>query len=126
MQVTASACLRLAVVVVWPDILVCSLSVLKAAAVPCVQVKQWSKQELHAFWRKWYFPANATLYIVGDLSEPRGVRDAIASIEAQFGKVAPKVDGDGALMRRGPVRPPVEHGWGIGPIRNGALRPSRC
>jgi predicted Zn-dependent peptidase len=48
-----------------------------------VQVKLWSKQELHAFWRKWYFPANATLYIVGDLAEPQGVQarlDSCASI----------------------------------------------
>jgi predicted Zn-dependent peptidase len=83
------------------------------------QVKKWSKQELHAFWRKWYFPANATLYIVGDLTDA-GVKEAIDHIHTHFGQVAPKVDGDGKLVQRGPVRPPVEHGWGIGPIRSGA------
>lgn len=31
------------------------------------QVKQWPQDRVHAFWRRWYFPANATLYIVGDL-----------------------------------------------------------
>ncbi len=27
----------------------------------------WPQDLVHAFWRRWYFPANATLYVVGDL-----------------------------------------------------------
>lgn len=30
------------------------------------QVKQWPQDLVHAFWKRWYFPANATLYVVGD------------------------------------------------------------
>ena len=31
------------------------------------QVKTWPADALKTFWNKWYFPANTTLYIVGDL-----------------------------------------------------------
>jgi predicted Zn-dependent peptidase len=34
------------------------------------QVKTWPHDLVQAFWQKWYFPANATLYIVGDLDMP--------------------------------------------------------
>ena len=73
-----------------------------------------------------YFPANATLFIVGDLdaSKGNGVQAALDSINQHFGKVAPKLDENDQLVPRMPVRPPVEHGWGIGPIRKGVFCPS--
>ena len=41
-----------------------------------VQVKVWDRNKLFGFWQKWYFPANATLFIVGDISSPSALRDA--------------------------------------------------
>jgi predicted Zn-dependent peptidase len=31
------------------------------------QVEQWGREEIMAFWARHYFPANATLYVVGDV-----------------------------------------------------------
>ena len=42
---------------------------------------------LMAFWEKWYFPANAVLYIVGDLGSE--VPKIEALIERAFGGVPP-------------------------------------
>ncbi|KAI8464353.1 MAG: LuxS/MPP-like metallohydrolase [Monoraphidium minutum] len=41
------------------------------------QVKRWPQDLVHAFWRRWYFPANATLYVVQQL------------IEKEFGRILP-------------------------------------
>ena len=30
-------------------------------------VEQWERQEITGFWQRHYFPANATLYVVGDI-----------------------------------------------------------
>lgn len=49
------------------------------------QVKQWSAEQLKRFWSKWYFPANATLFVVGDLD--RNVEETRALIEKIFGKL---------------------------------------
>ena len=50
-------------------------------------MKQWSIDELRGFWQQWYFPANATLYVVGEVGRPAAeVRDLIA---ATFGRVPP-------------------------------------
>lgn len=37
------------------------------------------------FWEKWYFPANAVLYIVGDYNRP--IEEVKALIEDSFGAV---------------------------------------
>ena len=51
------------------------------------QVKQWNIDELRGFWRQWYFPANATLYVVGEMGRPTAeVRELISST---FGRVPP-------------------------------------
>lgn len=39
------------------------------------------------FWQKWYFPANAVLYIVGEFGRP--VEDVRALIDASFGMIPP-------------------------------------
>ena len=81
---------------------------------------------MRAFWNKWYFPANATLYIVGDLD--RDVEETAELIKQTFGKLPaatkadPDADGsgpqghDGApevagtlLKERHEIRPPVVH-----------------
>jgi hypothetical protein len=52
-----------------------------------LQVKQWNIDELRGFWRQWYFPANATLYVVGEMGRPTAeVRELISST---FGRVPP-------------------------------------
>lgn len=33
------------------------------------QIRAWQQKDLKAFHKKWYFPGNATLYVVGDLEE---------------------------------------------------------
>lgn len=64
------------------------------------------------FHSKWYFPANATLYLVGDFEED--VPALISAIEKMFGTVPPARDGD-RLRLRHPFRPPVRHVYGLQP-----------
>ena len=51
------------------------------------QVARWGREALLEFWGDWYFPANATLYLVGQLDRP--LDDARALIDATFGKLPP-------------------------------------
>ena len=37
------------------------------ALPPPPQVEQWQREEIMGFWGRHYFPANATLYVVGDI-----------------------------------------------------------
>ena len=50
-----------------------------------MQVEQWSPELLKDFWQRFYFPANATLYVVGDLE--RGVEGTEAVIRDTFGRI---------------------------------------
>ena len=60
---------------------------LLSPAPPAAQVKQWNVDELRGFWQQWYFPANATLYVVGEVGRPTAeVRELIADT---FGRVPP-------------------------------------
>lgn len=59
---------------------------LKAETCP-TQVKTWPAPALKKFWEKWYFPANVTLYVVGDLD--RDVDEVKALIQKTFGKLSP-------------------------------------
>ena len=45
------------------------------------QVPGWTREQLLAFWKRWYVPANATLFIVGDFDRP------IPQIEALIHKI---------------------------------------
>lgn len=47
----------------------------------CVQVPGWTREQLLAFWKRWYLPANATLFIVGDFDRP------VPQIEALIHKI---------------------------------------
>ena len=50
-----------------------------------LQVEKWDRKMLMHFWEKWYFPANAVLYIVGDLSN--SVAEIEGLIQKAFGSV---------------------------------------
>ena len=41
-----------------------------AERAPGLQVPGWTREQLLAFWKRWYLPANATLFIVGDFDRP--------------------------------------------------------
>jgi hypothetical protein len=51
------------------------------------QVKQWDINKLRSFWKRWYFPANATLYVVGDFN--MSVDELRAQIQRHFDPVPP-------------------------------------
>ncbi|KAI5069253.1 hypothetical protein GOP47_0015554 [Adiantum capillus-veneris] len=50
------------------------------------QIQKWDVDLIRNFHERWYFPANATLYVVGDITS---IDKTIEQIEAAFGKVAP-------------------------------------
>jgi predicted Zn-dependent peptidase len=50
-------------------------------------VEKWGRDALISFWEKWYFPANAVLYIVGEFGRP--VDEVKALIQKTFGAVPP-------------------------------------
>eukprot|EP00798_Chlamydomonas_sp_ICE-L_P027064 gene27064-2297_t len=86
------------------------------------QVKAWEHERLKDFWQKWYFPANATLYVVGDLD--RNIEETQELIQKVFGglhqaREPPQEGQDPALSpvkSRHSIRPPVEHKHGYGPL----------
>jgi secreted Zn-dependent insulinase-like peptidase len=92
----------------------------------CVQVKKWDRAKLRAFWEKWYFPANATLYIVGDLFTPQAISDAVKHVEKSFGGIKAGVNPDGTLKTRHLGMPPVQHAFGCGPLPPGAPLATRA
>ncbi|KAI4339987.1 hypothetical protein MLD38_024869 [Melastoma candidum] len=47
------------------------------------QIKKWDAEKIRKFHERWYFPANATLYIVGDIDN---ISKTVAQIEAVFGQ----------------------------------------
>eukprot|EP00262_Sarcandra_glabra_P006852 TRINITY_DN19408_c0_g1_i1.p1 TRINITY_DN19408_c0_g1~~TRINITY_DN19408_c0_g1_i1.p1 ORF type:complete len:1305 (+),score=239.03 TRINITY_DN19408_c0_g1_i1:116-3916(+) len=47
------------------------------------QIKKWDSDKIRKFHERWYFPANATLYIVGDIDN---IEKTIYQIEAVFGR----------------------------------------
>ncbi|KAL9227600.1 hypothetical protein vseg_003272 [Gypsophila vaccaria] len=47
------------------------------------QIKKWDADKIRKFHERWYFPANATLYIVGDIDN---ISKTIYQIEAVFGQ----------------------------------------
>jgi len=73
------------------------------------QIKKWTREDLVAFHAKWYFPANATLYVVGDFEN---AADVERLIEDTFGDLPHLVRDDGSVASRHEVRPPVEHVYG--------------
>ncbi|VFQ95828.1 unnamed protein product [Cuscuta campestris] len=47
------------------------------------QIKKWDADKIRKFHERWYFPANATLYIVGDIEN---ISKTVGHIEAVFGQ----------------------------------------
>ncbi|GJS89789.1 stromal processing peptidase chloroplastic [Tanacetum coccineum] len=66
------------------------------------QIKKWDAEKIRKFHERWYFPANATLYIVGDIDN---IAKTVQHIEGVFGQkhvvnetpVAPKTSAFGAM-----------------------------
>ena len=105
------------------------------------QVEGWDAAKVRAFHERWYFPANATLYVVGDFhADVPGVVDMIerafnaapAAVEklpeltsagVGAGAGAAGEEGDAAaapppppmLRQRHAARPPVRHAFGAPP-----------
>lgn len=70
----------------------CCSDIYQIKLVPCRfpigkmdQVSKWPHKQLREFWQKWYYPANATLLIVGDLD--RDLEATKELINRTFGKV---------------------------------------
>ncbi|KAL5713697.1 hypothetical protein ACHQM5_015750 [Ranunculus cassubicifolius] len=49
------------------------------------QIKKWDADKIRRFHERWYFPANATLYIVGDIDN---ITKTVYQIEAVFGRTS--------------------------------------
>ncbi|XP_057975636.1 stromal processing peptidase, chloroplastic [Malania oleifera] len=49
------------------------------------QIKKWDVDKIRKFHERWYFPANATLYIVGNIDN---ISKTVHQIEAVFGQTA--------------------------------------
>lgn len=45
------------------------------------QIKKWDADKIRKFHERWYFPANSTLYIVGDIDN---IPQTIYHIEVRF------------------------------------------
>ena len=80
---------------------------------------------LMAFWEKWYFPANAVLYIVGDLGSEVSRIEAL--IERAFGAVPPgreRIPGssEGSVSQNGNGVAHVGNGVSKEPVALGPLK----
>ncbi|BBN04418.1 stromal processing peptidase, chloroplastic [Marchantia polymorpha subsp. ruderalis] len=82
------------------------------------QIQKWDPETIKAFHERWYFPANATLFIVGDIGS---VSRTLQMIEAQFGStpsaVVPSTNPTDTsppkYKERHPIRPPVVHNFSV-------------
>ncbi|KAF5185660.1 Stromal processing peptidase protein [Thalictrum thalictroides] len=53
------------------------------------QIQKWDADKIRRFHERWYFPANATLYIVGDIGN---ITKTVYQIEAVFGRTGVEVE----------------------------------
>jgi predicted Zn-dependent peptidase len=99
------------------------------------QIKKWDPETIKAFHERWYFPANATLFIVGDIGS---VSRTLEMIEAQFGSTPAGVHASTHMSHeninhtaitvatrkeRHSVRPPVRHTWSLPGTRSQLKKP---
>ncbi|CAM6089817.1 unnamed protein product [Calypogeia fissa] len=90
------------------------------------QIKKWDPETIKAFHQRWYFPANATLFIVGDIGS---VSRTLQMIEAQFGSTPPGLEQPvespdplpPKVKERHALRPPVRHEFSV-PSAAGLLK----
>nr|GMD30644.1 stromal processing peptidase, chloroplastic [Ipomoea batatas] len=61
------------------------------------QIKKWDADKIRKFHERWYFPANATLYIVGDIDN---IPKTVDHIEIPVNKVRTYADLRNVLMKR--------------------------
>ncbi|XP_056162823.1 stromal processing peptidase, chloroplastic isoform X2 [Syzygium oleosum] len=61
------------------------------------QIKKWDADKIRKFHERWYFPANATLYIVGDIDN---ISKTVSQIEIPVSKVQTYGDLRNVLMKR--------------------------
>ncbi|KAJ6319615.1 hypothetical protein OIU78_015096, partial [Salix suchowensis] len=90
------------------------------------QIKKWDADKIRKFHERWYFPANATLYIVGDIDN---ISKTVHQIElgspgsSSREKSSSSVEQSKIIKKeRHVVRPPVEHYWSL-PGSNANLKP---
>ncbi|XVE56311.1 hypothetical protein DITRI_Ditri03aG0228400 [Diplodiscus trichospermus] len=95
------------------------------------QIKKWDADKIRKFHERWYFPANATLYIVGDIDN---ISKTIYHIEAVFDQTglenemasppASSAFDQSKIIKkeRHAVRPPVKHNWSL-PGHNTDMKP---
>jgi hypothetical protein len=99
------------------------------------QIKKWDPETIKAFHERWYFPANATLFIVGDIGS---ISRTLEMIEAQFGSTPAGVHASThtsheninhtaitvtTWKERHSVRPPVRHTWSLPGARSQLKKP---
>ncbi|KAL2524807.1 Insulinase (Peptidase family M16) family protein [Abeliophyllum distichum] len=53
------------------------------------QIKKWDADKIRKYHERWYYPANATLYIVGDIDN---IPKTVDHIEAVFGQTGREID----------------------------------
>ncbi|CAA6672630.1 unnamed protein product [Spirodela intermedia] len=83
------------------------------------QIKKWDTEKIRKFHERWYFPANCTLYIVGDIDNipetvrhielPGGLAGSLSNEKSSISMDQPKV----TRKERHAVRPPVKHKWSL-------------
>ena len=77
------------------------------------QVPLWGDEKIRDFHARWYFPANATLYVVGEFDAT--TEQVEKMIEDAFNEAAPSpwaMQAESPLARH-EVRPPVKHAYGV-------------
>ena len=77
------------------------------------QVPLWDDEKIRDFHARWYFPSNATLYVVGEFDAT--TEQVEKMIEDAFNEAAPSpwaMQAESPLARH-EVRPPVKHAYGV-------------
>ncbi|KAI5440169.1 hypothetical protein KIW84_025490 [Lathyrus oleraceus] len=94
------------------------------------QIKKWDADKIRKFHERWYFPANATSYIVGDIDNEKGSVATSSAFGAMASFLVPKLSvglSGNSIERptntkdqskvfkkeRYAVRPPVKHTWSL-------------
>ncbi|EFN58791.1 hypothetical protein CHLNCDRAFT_56893 [Chlorella variabilis] len=70
----------------WENALGCRFPIGKTDQLRCVE--QWEREEIMGFWARHYFPANATVYVVGDVD----VEHTKDLIQQTFGRIPPSLN----------------------------------
>ncbi|CAL5041862.1 unnamed protein product [Urochloa decumbens] len=93
------------------------------------QIQKWDPDKIRRFHERWYYPANATLYLVGEIDDiPRAIREIEAVFEHTLseneGNPVPSDKIKPIKRERQAVRPPVEHKWSLPGVAQDAKPPA--